>query len=93
MEIILPMSMARTYIARAFGYSSMTRERVRDSKESIKEADNDGLALNGGSVEDPDAARENIMSRFEAGESILQPPGDTDETLGEAIRRNLRKHR
>lgn len=71
----------------------MTRERVRDRDESLNDEAERSAALNGGSIDDPESARENLMGRFEAGESVIQPPGESGESLGESIRKNLRKLR
>jgi|AntRauTorcE11897_2_1112592.scaffolds.fasta_scaffold73372_2 hypothetical protein len=70
----------------------MTRERVRDREKNSRDSDIE-LISNGGSLDDTERARNTVMQRFRRGESVIQPPDDRAEELGEAIRAEIRKRR
>lgn len=68
----------------------MVTERVRDSEEEIDGVESQfDKSLNLVPISDSDAARNTVMSRFNAGESIIQPPGESAPSLGDAIRSQL----
>jgi len=65
----------------------MTGERVRE-REPGREVE-DILNQNITSFENEEDARNKIMDRFNAGESVIQPPESPDKSLGDSIREQL----
>lgn len=71
----------------------MTRERVREAEDDGEVEQQVPRIVNGGSVSNVEEARERLLSRHEQGESVIQPPGDSADSLGDAIRAEIRERR
>jgi len=72
----------------------MRRIREEEEEEDITEVIEDKVSVqNTAPIDDVELARNRIMGKYNAGQSIIQPPESTDRTLGDAIREQLHRFR
>jgi hypothetical protein len=70
----------------------MTHERTRERNGS-PDINIDNEVTNVSPIDDSEDARQTVMDRYNAGESVIQPPEDDGVSLGEAIREQLRTYK